>query len=1507
MRSESIFAWRCLAPCLAGCLSLASSLAAAPVPFSSANVIGTDPSFVPTLLTTDLDGDGDQDIVASGAEAAGLVWYENPEIGSGSWVAHVINSFQFGAPSVIAGDLDGDGDVDLVTAPTLAPSVSVLIWENTAGDASAWSSAAIGSSASSAASIEIADIDGDQKLDILGALQDTGSVVWWKNPGTLDLYWVETLIDDGLDFATAVAGADLDGDGDSDVVAASHNSNEVFWWENTDGSGAGWVRRTVTSTFDKPAVLCLADLDRDGDVDIVGGSNSFDGTVYWENSAGDGSSWEEHNVGSYSDFFYDKGLSVVDLDADGRLDILAAPRLSRSLIWYEAPPDLATASSWEVHVIQNDIGSATSAAAADLDLDGDLEAISTFALPGNSSRVAFWDNISLHRTAEFPSQQPLVGTGPFHSVGDVDGDGDSDLVVPLGPTGAGWLENPGAVGLDWPFHLAESEALGFAAIGVDLDGDRDLDIALASTFTDEIIWTENTGGDGGQWFAHTIDANFPLAVFIHATDIDGDGFQDILATSTSDSEIAWWRNVDGDGLTWLRGSIDSTFEAPGTAITADLDRDGDLDVLAAGTGAGRIDWWENASGDGGTWVQRTIAVLNQASGLAVADIDRDGDLDVVGGSLNRPFLLPGPSVLAWWENTDSVGGAWAMHSITTDFSGARSISAVDLDADGDIDFVVGRPEFDGGVSWWERQEGAEPAWIERPIVEGSEDFVASVFDADSDGDLDIAQIGVVTSNILFNQGGHVGWSSENIAPTAGSAGALVGVTSITVSHLGRIADRGAIVSAVDLLLEKFPSSGVPLTTAEASTMIAALHLYRDTGDGLFDPASDALVLTVDSLSLSGGGVQTLPLPTDDPTLAILPETPQQFFVVMTFADGPFLVGGMRIIPQVATSHARDQDFEVPLIIQESGVASVSTMVLSADLGITVSDGRTTATPGESVIYTLVATNAGPSDIMEATIESSFPSTALCSWTCQATAGASCPTAGSGNLDESINLPVGGQTTFTAQCAIASHATGFLLTTGLVTATTSDPGGNPSVASDTDTALIPLGDLSIALSDSLDPLPEGEPAVYLATLSNLGPSDAHGVVMASLLPAGLTLANSAGCTEDPLGIPLCTVGDLAAGASLEITVTATVGPSPPALVTFVASVSSSDIDPIASNDQAEEETAIDVDPPGILSVTAIEQTADGVLDECEAASGRVTGMLARFDEAMFDPAGDSDPADVTHLENYRLIAAGPDLQLSTLDCGALQGDDFAIPLAGVTYQEVNQTATLEFSGILRDGQHRLLICGSTLSDTAGNPLAGSGTGVAGTDFSRRFRIDRGNLFANGHFDCGPDLDPWIRLSTDPGEIEHDPTKDHQGSSASGSAHFSNLTTSTDFLLLQCIAASGDEVYQFESSARVSVGAGIPLTARPLCEFFDAQGCSGASLGILAETIPLDDTAGNWIALVNSFESPSRTQSTLCAMAIQSPAQGQFDLHIDRLRLRAPFIFVDAFESGDTLSWSSTIPP
>ena len=252
-------------------------------------------------------------------------------------------------------------------------------------------------------------------------------------------------------------------------------------------------------------------------------------------------------------------------------------------------------------------------------------------------------------------------------------------------------------------HAITTTANGAQSVSAaDVDGDGDMDVLAVSRYGGKIAWYEN---DGSQNFApHTITtASNPFAGF--AADIDGDGDLDVLAALFD--KIAWYEN---DGTTgnlddWTEHPVSTDVDAAQSVFAADMDGDGDLDVLSASFNDDKIAWYENDGSQ--TFTLRVISTAaNGANFVIAADVDGDGDLDVLSASFNDDKI-------AWYEN-DSVdlGDAptpypttasenGARHEATGPTLGANRDAEVDgtHSADADADDATGAPDDEDGVTF----------------------------------------------------------------------------------------------------------------------------------------------------------------------------------------------------------------------------------------------------------------------------------------------------------------------------------------------------------------------------------------------------------------------------------------------------------------------------------------------------------------------------------------------------------------------------------------------------------------------------------------------------------------------------------------------------------------------------------------------------------------------------------------------------------------------------------------
>ncbi len=289
----------------------------------------------------------------------------------------------------------------------------------------------------------------------------------------------------------------------------------------------------------------------------------------------------------------------------------------------------------------------------------------------------------------------------------------------------------------------------------------------------------------------------------------------------------------------------------------------------------------------------------------------------------------------------------------------------------------------------------------------------------------------------------------------------------------------------------------------------------------------------------------------------------------------------------------------------TAVASLP-LCLPSDLALTVTDGVTTVVPGSTVTYTITVTNNGPNAMTGASVTDTFPATLTgVSWTC-APAAACATTSGTGNINGALlTLGSGGSATFTVTATVDPAATGTLANTASVAspASNTDPTPANNSATDTDT-LTPRSDLSVALTDSPDPVNGNGTLTYTLSVNNLGPSTASSVTATLNLPAGATFVSASGtgwtCSQSG-GVVTCTQPTAASGAAPAITVQVT-APNVNGTVTATAAVSASTTDPVTTNNSASQSTTVN-------RVNSPPTANNDTLTVAEDSSATVINVLA----------------------------------------------------------------------------------------------------------------------------------------------------------------------------------------------------------------------------------------------------------------------------------------------------------
>ncbi|KAH8043244.1 6-phosphogluconolactonase [Aureococcus anophagefferens] len=244
--------------------------------FTKEDVITDSMDSANSVFAIDVDGDGDVDALSSGSTVA--AWYENdgPSPSASSRRSRR-------ACSVFAIDVDGDGDVDALSASYHDDTIAWYEYDAGEDDEPpVFAKHVITTLADEGNTVFAVDLDGDGDVDALSASYNDDTVAWYENDGSQS--FARRIITNSADAAISVFAIDVDGDGDVDALSASRDDDTVAWYEN-DGSQS-FTDRAISNSADGRGGVYAIDLDGDGDVDVLSASQYDDTVAWYENECG---------------------------------------------------------------------------------------------------------------------------------------------------------------------------------------------------------------------------------------------------------------------------------------------------------------------------------------------------------------------------------------------------------------------------------------------------------------------------------------------------------------------------------------------------------------------------------------------------------------------------------------------------------------------------------------------------------------------------------------------------------------------------------------------------------------------------------------------------------------------------------------------------------------------------------------------------------------------------------------------------------------------------------------------------------------------------------------------------------------------------------------------------------------------------------------------------------------------------------------------------------------------
>jgi hypothetical protein len=519
------------------------------------------------IVAGDIDGDGNEDFAV--LDSAGTVSWHRQEF-LGSIVSRTVFRAAGSFNAITLADADPDGDLDLAMVNVTLSASRTPTEAHTTDHPAADREETSARSAQSIPNVRIVPNRFPHRQ--------------------ADMYGTAGIANSG-DAPTAAVVADMNRDGRDDLVTASFFDDAISWSTLDYEGPTQWTRTTiinsaVTPRPDGPASIAAADLDGDGDTDVVA-AGIINGVVMWFENTSNGAAFTPHMIDAAAPGA--SCVAVADIDGNGRIDIAAGLATSGSIRVYRNFASAGVPNFIKETPIASGAASVRSIALGDLDRDGLIDIVA----------AAYGSNqLRLYPQSIF---NPRPANEAHGEAGNTASGGDRGI-LPLN--------------FNLPISIVQSTPTCVAL--ADFNNDGRLDIACSS-FTDGNVKVRLSQGPFEYTSVVTAMTNLEGCSWVHAADIDDDGLIDLAATGRNNRGFDRAKNL-GNGTQWGINSLFAFLEAPTVCVSGDFDDDGKTDLAAGTFNNDRFIWSANYGEALYAYMGSSASAISEGSTARIADI-----------------------------------------------------------------------------------------------------------------------------------------------------------------------------------------------------------------------------------------------------------------------------------------------------------------------------------------------------------------------------------------------------------------------------------------------------------------------------------------------------------------------------------------------------------------------------------------------------------------------------------------------------------------------------------------------------------------------------------------------------------------------------------------------------------------------------------------------------------------------------------------------------------------------